>query len=301
MAYLIKDPNTNQPAKFKGRTNIYGADYFAGRVELKDFNDRERSFWAVLSTNEKDRFGDVIEQKPNKKGRGWVLEPFRRNPSLMAFHEYNKIPIGRSLEEQIDRKNGVDRLLIHAQIAPFEETKRFYEAYRDGWLKGWSCGFLPLIQEDLKVEEKDDAPIRFHTPVHYLEQELLEGSATGIPANSSCLTEVKHMVQRGWLPRQCLGNHCVPSILDSLPDEIDLDIEDDDIDVTTARGRGQLKILVGLELYKVLKQAGWKPPSMEPDILEGLSVDEIREATREAVQKRLADPLGIKEELNRGD
>ncbi len=233
MAYLIKDPNTNQPARFRGHTNIYGMDYFAGRAEFKDFNDRERSFWAVLSTNEKDRFGDVIEQKPSKKGQGWLLKNFRKNPSLMAFHEYNKIPIGRSLEEEIDRKNGVDRLLIHVQIAPYEETKRFYESYRDGYLSGWSCGFLPIIQEDLEIEEKDKkGGFMFHTAQHYYEQELLEGSATGIPANSSCLTEVRHMVQRGWLPRQCLSTHCTPSILDTLPPdfEIDLDeIENDEI------------------------------------------------------------------------
>jgi len=58
-------------------------------VEVKQFDEQNRSFWAVASTSTPDRFGDIIVQD------GWELEQFKKNPVIPWGHDYNKPPVAR--------------------------------------------------------------------------------------------------------------------------------------------------------------------------------------------------------------
>ncbi len=168
MAYRIKDKD-GRPVVTKDGENILGADIHED-FELKDFSDKERSFLAVASTDSPDRFKDIIMVD------GWELKNYRKNPVLMAFHAYHTLPVGRSLEEFADTKGKIHRLMFRPQFALYPDTMRMYEMYRDGFLKGFSVGFLPVKSEPIKDDKKkkeDDHPF-FHTPLRFLKQELLE-------------------------------------------------------------------------------------------------------------------------------
>ncbi len=204
MAYIVKD-------KFKGKP-VTGMDNFSS--EVRDVSDLTKSITCVASTDEPDRFRDIIDQS------GWVLGPFKKNPIITKFHDYGSLPVGRAVDIWTELKRGVNRLMARIQFAPTPEGNTFYEMYKSKFLRGLSVGFLPIkskkIDQPNKPEE-DDVPM-FHEPRKFIKQELLEIAAVGIPANSSCLAEVKSFVARGRLPGQCL----------SYSDGV-LDLDDDDV------------------------------------------------------------------------
>ena len=179
MAYKVKDEK-QRPVLFKGLP-VLGQDTFED-VELKDFSNKERSFIAVISGEAPDRMGDIVSVK------GWKLENFRKNPVVMQFHNYGALPVGRSLEEFSKKK----QLYARPQFAPYPESMRMYEMYRDKYLKGFSVGFVPMSSEPVDPEDSS-----WFSPMRYTEQELLEYSVAPVPAHQDALAEIKSMVKSG--------------------------------------------------------------------------------------------------------
>jgi len=208
MAYEIKDKD-GHPIVTKDGSKVLGADSFE-EVELKDFSDKERSFLAVANAESEDRFKDVIMAK------GWILDNYRKNAVVMAFHNYGTLPVGRSLEEFTKKRKGVNTLFFRPQFAAYPDTMRMYEMYRDKYLKGFSVGFLPVKEEPIKGEEEDEEEkiLLFHTPTRFLEQELLEVSCVPIPAHPDALSEIKGMVKRGkiYIPARYLEEQEEPEV-----------------------------------------------------------------------------------------
>jgi len=192
MAYIVKDKD-GHPVIFKG-ANVMAQDNFDD-LEIKEFSDRERSFVAVANAESVDRFQDVIMVK------GWELENYRKNPVVMGFHNYGSLPVGRSLEEWTRSKKGVKQLMFRPQLAAYPEPIKMYEMYRDGYLKGFSVGFLPKKSEPIKKkdEETEKESFFFHEPTRYLVQELLENSVAPVPAHPDALADIKAMVKKGQL------------------------------------------------------------------------------------------------------
>ena len=186
MAYKVRDLD-GKPILFKGE-QIFGQDTFDTRIE--DFSNKERSFLAVASAESPDRLGDEIKVK------GWLLEDYRKNPVVMPFHNYQALPVGRSLGEFTKRK----RLMFNPQFAVYPETMRMYEMYRDKYLKGFSVGFVPVKSEPIELEKdgEEDNPFMC-VPTRYLQQTLLEVSVAPVPAHQDALAEIKSMVQKGQL------------------------------------------------------------------------------------------------------
>ncbi len=144
-------------------------------VELKDEDDSTRSFWAVASTEEADRDGDVI------LASGWELENFRKNPVVLFAHKYDSPPVAKVTETRIEQ----DRLMFRLQFAdrseyPFADT--IFKLYRGGFLRSFSVGFIPKDWEEIR----DGANGRL-----FRKQELLEVSAVPIPTNPKALTEAR--------------------------------------------------------------------------------------------------------------
>ncbi len=128
-----------------------------------------------------DRYHEIISVD------GWQLENYRRNPVFQNAHQYGDIlfTLGRALSTEVRSVGGrralVQRIEFATEANPM--AKIAYGLYKGKFLNAVSVGFIPLKWEDLPAgkENKNGARRR------YLEQELLEVSAVGIPANPAAL------------------------------------------------------------------------------------------------------------------
>ena len=87
MAYVIRNKDTGQPVLMRDQ-KVMGTDFFDG--EVKEFNDKDRSLTAVANQETPDRLKDTVLVN------GWNLKNYRKNPVVMAFHNYATLPVGRS-------------------------------------------------------------------------------------------------------------------------------------------------------------------------------------------------------------
>ena len=115
--------------------------------EVDRVDDAARAFWAVASTGQVDRQGDLIE--PN----GWDFANFMKNPVIPWAHDYAAPPVAKALAVKVEGA----RLLFQAQFPTAQEyacADTIYQLYRGGYLRAFSVGFAPL-QSELVVHQVD--------------------------------------------------------------------------------------------------------------------------------------------------
>lgn len=131
----------------------------------------------VSSTAALDRFQEIISPA------GWRLEAYRRNPVFQNAHQYGDIifTLGKALVTDVREVAGRPVLYQKIEFAVDANpmARLAYALYRGKFLNAVSVGFIPLRWENGTAE----AGYRRK----YLEQELLEVSAVGIPANPEAL------------------------------------------------------------------------------------------------------------------
>ena len=120
-----------------------------------------------------DRYGEIITAS------GWRLDNYRKNPVIQNAHQYGDImfTIGRALRTEVVGSELIQRWQFAVDVNPVARIA--YGLYRGGFLNTASVGFIPLRWED------GNAKTVWRR--RYLEQELLEVSAVGIPANPNAL------------------------------------------------------------------------------------------------------------------
>ncbi len=136
-----------------------------------------------ISSNETlDRYGEIIS------ARGWRLENYRRNPVFQNAHQYGDVifTLGKALVTEVRGAEGpastphlYQRIQFAVDVNPMARIA--YGLYRGKFLNAVSVGFIPLRWENPADPEKAGYRRK------YLEQELLEVSAVGIPANPEAL------------------------------------------------------------------------------------------------------------------
>jgi len=154
-----------------------GADRRDGRYYLPcrgkaGRGDSEDALSVVISTPARDRHGDILEPA------GLDAAAFRRNPVVLWAHRYDDLPIGKAVN--IGAADGAVTAEVVFDRRPF--AREVLRLYREGFLAGWSVGFLPREWEALQDEEG-----RF-AGYHVTRWELLELSAVPVPANPEALT-----------------------------------------------------------------------------------------------------------------
>ena len=135
-----------------------------------------------------DRYKEVIVAS------GWRLENYLRNPVIQNAHQYGDIifTIGRAEKTWVSGNALLQTWRFASNENPFAKIAR--DLYRGKFLQAASVGFLPLKWEDPTSDHGGASyasPNMAGTQVprrRYLEQELLEVSAVGIPANPNALT-----------------------------------------------------------------------------------------------------------------
>lgn len=161
-------------------------------TEQKGVNDGERSVTSYITTLAMDRDGEVVLPQ------GAQLGDYRKNPVVLALHNYRSLPIGKNLWIKKDAKG----LIGKTQYAKHEQADLFFNYRRDGFPMAQSIGFIPQevidgdsanYQETVdqwKADHKNAfgkkpkrEPRRF-----YSKWLLLEYSDVPVPSNPDALT-----------------------------------------------------------------------------------------------------------------
>ena len=91
---------------------------------------------SVISTSEPDRAGDVVEPLGLRNAG-----EFLANPVVLWAHQRGVPPIGTCLDLQVLP----DRIVARTKFAAASPLAAdIFRLYRDGVLRGWSIGFLPV-------------------------------------------------------------------------------------------------------------------------------------------------------------
>ena len=165
----------------------------------------------IASDESLDRYDEVI------CASGWRLDTYRRNPVFQNAHQYGDImfTLGKALATEVRSaecgvRNGTrsgmksgahlfQRIQFATEVNPVARIA--YGLYKGKFLNAVSVGFIPIRWEDADGTEhlpRSTAagrqvfqPLSLSASQHfrrrYLEQELLEVSAVGIPANPNAL------------------------------------------------------------------------------------------------------------------
>ncbi|MBI2560297.1 MAG: hypothetical protein HYW14_04105 [Planctomycetes bacterium] len=152
------------------------AIYKTFTVEVNDVNEALRSFWAVASTDDVDRDGDVLSPD------GWELDSYHKNPVVLFAHRYNEPPIAKA--NNIKIMDG--KLMFKPQFAteeeyPFADT--IFKLYKGGYLRSFSVGFIPKEWEDKCTADG------MRSGKYFTKQELVEISAVPVASNPNALAE----------------------------------------------------------------------------------------------------------------
>jgi HK97 family phage prohead protease len=160
----------------EGSLKMAEAIYKTFTVEVNDVNEETRSFWAVASTDDIDREGDVLSQE------GWEIGSYLKNPVVLFAHRYNEPPIAKANDIKV--LNG--RLMFKPQFAtkeeyPFADT--IFKLYKGGYLRSFSVGFIPKEWEHRRTEDG------IRGGKYFIKQELVEISAVPVASNPNALTD----------------------------------------------------------------------------------------------------------------
>lgn len=139
---------------------------FKGYLEKK-----EGEIIGIASTEAQDRDGEVILQS------GWDLENFKKNPVILASHNYYEFPIGKATDIQVDNGKMIFKMVFSQAT---EKAKEAYQLVQEGILKSFSVGFIPREHDPMQ-------------PHMITKAELLEISLVTVPANPEALVLAKGM------------------------------------------------------------------------------------------------------------
>jgi len=161
------DINPEQAGKLAQRLHIKKDEikfirkfYTSEKIES---SEEERAVTAIVSTADRDRDGEIVDP------RGIQLDGYLKNPVLLWAHRYMDPPIGRAM--WVKRKK--EGLVAKFEFSKSQFANEIYQLYREGFLKAFSIGFIPL-----DYDEKE----KIHKKIL-----LLEVSAVPVPANENAL------------------------------------------------------------------------------------------------------------------
>jgi hypothetical protein len=150
-------------------------------LEIRD-NSCNSCLDFISSDETLDRYDEIISAS------GWRLENYRRNPVFQNAHQYGDIifTLGKALITEVRGGKLFQRIEFATEVNPMARIA--YGLYKGKFLNAVSVGFIPLRWENGKSDGSDGSDgSRKACRRKYLEQELLEVSAVGIPANPNAL------------------------------------------------------------------------------------------------------------------
>jgi len=105
------------------------------RSRTMEVRRSEKAVVATISTAARDRHGDVIDPKGVRLGR------FRKNPVVLYAHDYEGLPVARSLWERVRDGDSGPELVAKPQFHMDTELSReVWALVEKGVLSAWSVG-----------------------------------------------------------------------------------------------------------------------------------------------------------------
>jgi uncharacterized protein len=177
-----------------------------GTIADQETHTRSSAILDFIASDETlDRCDEIIAAS------GWRLESYRKNPVFQNAHQYGDVifTLGKALLTEVRMISGRPALFQRVQFAVDANpmARIAYALYKGKFLNAVSVGFVPLRWENppsptelRRTGPSTLDPRPFFSPDtrhptlssspfrrRYLEQELLEVSAVGIPANPNAL------------------------------------------------------------------------------------------------------------------
>ena len=104
-----------------------------------DLSDAEATAIARVNSDCVDNVQEVVDP------RGVDLSVFKKNPVVPFGHDYSSIPVGTSIWQKIEREGARAYLLAKTKFRVMHDFPReVWESMQDGFLRGWSIGFITL-------------------------------------------------------------------------------------------------------------------------------------------------------------
>lgn len=143
---------------------------------VKSIDEKNRQATFVISTDEKDRMGEVVEQS-------WDLENYKKNPIVLFGHDPSKpgYVLGKATEIVSDKDGDKNITLGTVQFAEegtSQDADTVWKLVKQGILRTVSVGFIPHTFKKLDDDNETDV---------LADNELLEFSIVPIPANPSAV------------------------------------------------------------------------------------------------------------------
>lgn len=143
---------------------------------VKSIDEELRQATFVISTDEKDRMGEVVEQS-------WDLDNYKKNPIVLFGHDPSKpgYVVGRATEIVADKDGDKNITLGTVQFAEegtSDDADTVWKLVKQGILRTVSVGFIPHTFKTLDDDNETDV---------LADNELLEFSIVPIPANPSAV------------------------------------------------------------------------------------------------------------------
>jgi hypothetical protein len=154
-----------------------GIEYVAG------YEDRVLEY--TLSDATVDRMGDIIKPK------GADLNNFKKNPVLLAFHDYGTIPVGAIIKVWNNDKAVKGWCMFFGnEIDPSGRAETMYRLAKSGFMRAGSVGFLPKEVHDPDKEERKELDMPDYGVV-FTKWELMEFSVCPVPANPNATQSIR--------------------------------------------------------------------------------------------------------------
>ena len=144
---------------------------------IRQANDAERTIEHVITARSVDRDGDVVEPK------GVRTDNFRKNPVVLLGHSSWGFPVARNLALDVTDQDITALTQFAGTDQAHAEAETAYRLARDGFMKAWSIGFMPVTwSEDNALPGQDGW--------WFKETELYEYSLVAIPSNPDALSRM---------------------------------------------------------------------------------------------------------------
>jgi len=161
-------------------------EYKTFGAEVKAFDDTNLTVDHFISTEHKDRGGDIMRAKGMK---------IVGKPVVLLLHGRGSMgsePVGKPLSINVDEYKGQPGILAKTQFFPDEVGTRLYQKVKGGFLPNWSIGYMVDEAKDLMREGK-------YYGRDVTKWTLLEYSPVGVPMNpfAHTIKEFLDKVEKG--------------------------------------------------------------------------------------------------------
>ncbi len=142
----------------------------------------EKLISAVVSTENKDRDGDIIRQE------GWDLDHFMKHPILLSSHDYGSLTnvIGEWKDMEVKGKQLIGTAEYY--VGEGNDQADWGHNLASKGRAAYSVGFIPDLS---KAKELKDEGSSWFPNYEFKGQELLEVSHVTVPSNRQALQQVK--------------------------------------------------------------------------------------------------------------